>query len=267
MTEAEWLACDDLGRILALVEARASERKLTLLACACCRRVWPLLLFEASRRAVEIAERFADGLEEVAPVGDAGVAAYNAELCIEAVVHPPSSYDVETETEAECREVLAASGFPGRAVLEAAKAAAWLCDSSSVRRVLPAILSCTATAASLAARAPGAAPDQEAAQAERRAQAGLARDLLGDLVLPARLAASWLTALVRSVARAADDERALPSGALDPARLAVLADALEDAGCTDAAVLGHLRGPGPHARGCWAVDLILAKEPTPAGPP
>ncbi len=39
--------------------------------------------------------------------------------------------------------------------------------------------------------------------------------------------------------------------------LPVLADLLEEAGCCDADLLGHLRGPGPHAKGCWAVDLIL----------
>jgi hypothetical protein len=39
--------------------------------------------------------------------------------------------------------------------------------------------------------------------------------------------------------------------------LPVLADALEEAGCGDAEVLGHLRGPGPHVRGCWALDLVL----------
>jgi hypothetical protein len=41
---------------------------------------------------------------------------------------------------------------------------------------------------------------------------------------------------------------------------AILADALEEAGCTDAAILSHLRGPGPHVRGCWVVDLLLGKE-------
>jgi hypothetical protein len=40
----------------------------------------------------------------------------------------------------------------------------------------------------------------------------------------------------------------------------LLADVLEDAGCTDAQLLDHLRGSGPHARGCWAVDLFLAKS-------
>jgi hypothetical protein len=43
-------------------------------------------------------------------------------------------------------------------------------------------------------------------------------------------------------------------------RLPFLADALEDAGCTDDNLLGHLRGPGPHVRGCWAVDLVLGKR-------
>jgi hypothetical protein len=42
-------------------------------------------------------------------------------------------------------------------------------------------------------------------------------------------------------------------------RLPHLADALEHAGCTDAELLGHLRSPGPHVRGCWAVDLVLGK--------
>jgi hypothetical protein len=42
--------------------------------------------------------------------------------------------------------------------------------------------------------------------------------------------------------------------------LPVLADALEDAGCESGDLLRHLRGPGPHVRGCWVVDLILAKS-------
>jgi hypothetical protein len=43
-------------------------------------------------------------------------------------------------------------------------------------------------------------------------------------------------------------------------RLPILADALEDAGCDNADILDHLRGPGPHVRGCWALDLVLGKE-------
>jgi hypothetical protein len=42
--------------------------------------------------------------------------------------------------------------------------------------------------------------------------------------------------------------------------LPILADALEKAGCDDTDILGHCRGPGPHVRGCWVVDLLLGKE-------
>jgi hypothetical protein len=40
----------------------------------------------------------------------------------------------------------------------------------------------------------------------------------------------------------------------------ILADALQDAGCASDDVLSHCRGPGPHVRGCWVVDLMLGKE-------
>jgi hypothetical protein len=40
----------------------------------------------------------------------------------------------------------------------------------------------------------------------------------------------------------------------------LLADMMEDAGCTDPQILEHLRGSGPHVRGCWVVDLLLGKS-------
>ena len=40
----------------------------------------------------------------------------------------------------------------------------------------------------------------------------------------------------------------------------ILADALEEAGCTNEDMLAHLRSPGLHVRGCWVVDLLLGKE-------
>jgi hypothetical protein len=70
----------------------------------------------------------------------------------------------------------------------------------------------------------------------------------------------WLTATVQALAQAAYNERSLPVGTLDLSRLAVLGDALEEAGCGDDTLLTHLRSPGPHVRGCWALDLVLAKE-------
>jgi hypothetical protein len=68
-----------------------------------------------------------------------------------------------------------------------------------------------------------------------------------------------LAAGVLRLARAAYEDRPLPSASLDTARLAVLADALEESGCTEEALRGHLRGPGLPVRGCWALDLLLGK--------
>jgi hypothetical protein len=52
----------------------------------------------------------------------------------------------------------------------------------------------------------------------------------------------------------------MPEGTLDSARLAILSDALLDAGCDNEELIAHCRSPEPHVRGCWAVDLILGKE-------
>src|SRR5262245_14000236 len=60
MTEAEWLACGDPARMLAFLRGRASDRKLRLFACACCRQSWAEMTDERSRRAVELGELFAD---------------------------------------------------------------------------------------------------------------------------------------------------------------------------------------------------------------
>ena len=86
------------------------------------------------------------------------------------------------------------------------------------------------------------------------------RCVVGNPFRPVTINPAWLTATVTSLARTAYEERTLPSGELDPARLAVLSDALEEAGCADTDILAHLRGPGPHVRGCWVVDLVLGKD-------
>ncbi len=95
---------------------------------------------------------------------------------------------------------------------------------------------------------------------ERVEQVSLLRDLFGNPFRPVTVSPAWQTPQLVALAQAAYEERELPAGTLDPARLAVLADALEEAGCTDADILNHLGGPGPHVRGCWAVDLLLGKS-------
>jgi hypothetical protein len=92
---------------------------------------------------------------------------------------------------------------------------------------------------------------------DKTCQVALLYDCFGPFPFrPVAVAASWLAwndGAVRKMAQAIYDERAFD-------RLPLLADALEDAGCTSADILAHCRGPGPHVRGCWVVDLVLGKE-------
>jgi hypothetical protein len=105
--------------------------------------------------------------------------------------------------------------------------------------------------------------DASAYQAESNEYANLLRDILGTLFRPFVVDPRWLawnSGTIAVLAQTIYDERRLPEGALDKDRLAVLADALEEAGCTDPDILAHCRGPGPHVRGCWVIDLLLGKE-------
>lgn len=65
--------------------------------------------------------------------------------------------------------------------------------------------------------------------------------------------ASWLTTDARLLAGGIYTDRAFD-------RMPILADALQDAGCDNDDILNHCRGPGPHVRGCWVIDLVLGKE-------
>jgi hypothetical protein len=96
----------------------------------------------------------------------------------------------------------------------------------------------------------------EGSQAESSAQAVMLRDILGNPFRPVAIdpaCLTWDDGPISKLAQTIYDDRTFD-------RLPILADALEEAGCDNADILYHLRGPGPHVRGCWAVDLILGKE-------
>jgi hypothetical protein len=97
-------------------------------------------------------------------------------------------------------------------------------------------------------------------ESERPYQVLLLRDIFANPFRHVSIEPTWQTPTVNRLAVAAYEERHLPSGELDTARLVILADALEESGCDSADILTHLRGPGPHVRGCWVVDLLLGKE-------
>jgi hypothetical protein len=93
------------------------------------------------------------------------------------------------------------------------------------------------------------------------AMRGLMRRLInevhGNPFRPIAFEPSWRTPTVAALAQAAYEVRLVPSCELDCTRLAILADALAEAGCNNSDILTHLRSPGPHVRGCWPVDLCL----------
>jgi len=84
-------------------------------------------------------------------------------------------------------------------------------------------------------------------------QVDLLHDIFCNPFRPINLSPAWLTTKVVELAQQIYDERAFD-------RLPTLANALEEAGCTNPEILSHCRGPGPHVRGCWVVDLLLGKK-------
>lgn len=87
----------------------------------------------------------------------------------------------------------------------------------------------------------------------RAAHAALFRCLTPPPFAPAVCRPEWLTSAVVGIAASIYDGRNFHD-------CPILADAFEDAGCDNAELLAHLRGPGPHARGCWPVDLALGRD-------
>ncbi|AMV27478.1 hypothetical protein VT84_23965 [Gemmata sp. SH-PL17] len=81
----------------------------------------------------------------------------------------------------------------------------------------------------------------------------LLRDIVGNPFRPVTFFPSWRTSTAVTLASQMYESREF--GAMP-----ILADALQDAGCDNADALDHCRGPGPHVRGCWVVDMVLGKE-------
>jgi hypothetical protein len=286
VTESQWLAATDPAEMVDWLDqaGRLSERKARLFMVACCRRLWPQVMGGLGARAVKVAERYADGGATEADLRQAHNALHAEVYWVReaetwwgqrvleflhrlggasddpwAYDFPPTPFD------------LAVLATASRTALEAARVVA--------RRVV---------------RVPeGFEGDQAATEAAR---ASLVCDLLrhhfGNPFRPSRPPAAallaWNGGVLRHLAQAAYEyptapmttchqepavrrgpqrprprlplspEPPGPPGEMDPVHLAVLADALEEAGFADPEMLAHLRGPGPHERGCWAVDAVLS---------
>jgi hypothetical protein len=227
--------------MLEFLRGKTSERKLRLFACACCRRIWHIMPDEHCRGAVEVAERYADGIASESELRSATQEVWDSRGDLDPLAAPvhsaaadaawytahPASYPDEV---ARSAAFAAADAVADAVLLRAGKDPVALFDN----------------------------PDSLAAyDAEHVAQAGMLRDMHGPLpfrcvaIDPAWL--RWNHGTVPAIARRVYDERAFHD-------LPILADALEDAGCAAADLLAHCRSGGEHGRGCWAVDLILGRS-------
>ena len=205
-----------------------SNRKQRLFDCACVRRIWHLLLDEKGRKAVEVAEGFADGQASIDELRDAQGFALSA---------------------ADAQATLYLPGTPNSySVLAAAAGAAWEFRSGAdpLRHTAEAIAWQGLTKNGRSERRLA----KEKFAEERKIQATLLREIVGNPFWPFRVLPSTLAA---SLAQVIYDQR-------DFDRLPKVADALEKAGCDNPKVLSHCWLPGPHVRGCWVVDAVLGKR-------
>jgi carbon storage regulator CsrA len=218
---ASWIRGTDPSQLLALLPATTSARKLRLFAVACARRVEGVWNQGTRLDVLDLVERFADGL----PCLELTSAVRRLTVLLGEVLY---------------RDHLgpSVSAARGAALPDASQAAA--------RASWDAVNACGHALA-----------DDKDEEAARRAQVYLLHCIFGNPWEPievGRDVLAWHDGLIVSAARRIYESR-------DFTELPVLADMLEDAGCSDARMLDHCHGPGPHARGCFVVDLILAKDP------
>jgi len=225
-TDQDWQTGNDLDKMLAFLWRRLSIRKLRLIACAFCRRVWSAMTDERSRRAIAAAESLADGLADMNAVPRTEIEAQRA-------------WDDAISDGRRCH----------------AAAAAWVTLAADDWNAEWDIGEGPTKAVSWAAtNARWVEGGGELEQREKVAQAEILRDVTGPIPLRSiAVSPTWLTINVVALAQAIYEERAFD-------RLPILADALEDAGCTKAEILNHCRQSGVHVRGCWVIDLLLGKE-------
>jgi hypothetical protein len=224
VTEGVWLTSDSPDVLLGYPSLPTSVRKWLLFGCACCRILRWRFVDKRSWAAVEAVERFIEG-----EVGDAVVQAAGVEA------------DAAWDDVGPFRGTWRLTGSGQITAL------------ASHHLLFPFAWS-QATAKSFRASVVEAvAVVRQAVDPRKARQADLLRDVFGNPFRRVAVDPAWLTSTVVALARGIYAEKAFD-------RLPILADALMDAGCDHAAVLGHCRSDGPHVRGCWVVDLLLGKS-------
>jgi hypothetical protein len=221
MTESEWQTCANPLLMLDFLKGKVSDRKLRLFVVACCRQGWRRLTNPYLRLAVEAAELYADARITVEELTKIRAAAWSV------------NQNRQKHAVAAARAT----------VREAAWAAAREAQQQMIQQVWRELQAFWETA-----------PEKK--KASQQSQGNLLRCIIGNPFSPVAVHQDWLAWNAATVSRLAQpiyEERAFE-------RLLMLADALEEAGCTNLDILMHCRNPGDHVRGCWVIDLLLGKE-------
>ncbi|VTR93498.1 Uncharacterized protein OS=Sorangium cellulosum (strain So ce56) GN=sce5710 PE=4 SV=1 [Gemmata massiliana] len=240
MKKAEWPTCQKPKDMLyALLKAKRSGRKFRLFACACCRSVWHLLSDSRNRQGVETAEALADGF-----VTDLqALERYNAAAAVYSEVAAPSRFDAGLEAAQAAQVTLLDYEAPQNAQRHASIASYHTVTATSLTEIQT--------------YSEDTIPDYNARASvelrENGIQATWLRCIFGNPFRPVTPSPLWHTSTTVALASQMYESR-------DFSAMPILADALQDAGCNNEDVLSHCRGPGPHVRGCWVVDLVLGKK-------
>jgi hypothetical protein len=243
MTEDEWLASTDPEPMLFHCAGIASDRKLRLFATACCRRIAHVISDENTRMIVDVSEKYADGMNvsldfEFQNFGFSDFHNYRDNRQVTVIEAIALSAVSCLRHRLKCSDASQDSSF----VMGHPELARQNLTKEEQERIVNS-RGATVKMATI----------NKARKQELIEQARLIRDIFGNPFRPVTINPSWLTATVIALATSIYSEKAFD-------RLPILADALQDAGCENDEILNHLRQPGEHCRGCWALDLVLAKE-------
>ena len=210
----------------------ATPRALWLFHAACARRVADVLPDDNARSLIELTEQVADG---VISIEQWGQAAYE-------VIDPYVGNERARDGAGGATFGLLMHLYPG--------------EAGATRHVAGSVIEARAYRAATHGHPTAMTRDQWVAESVADEEAALLRlfhCLFDGPDRSVRFLPEWRTATVQALAEGIYAQQTFD-------RLPILADALQDAGCDAADVLAHCRGPGPHARGCWVIDRVLARQ-------
>lgn len=243
MKEHDWLTCEESIWLLEFLKQRASVRKLRLFAVACCRRIEHFLSDEQCQKGVNVAEKFADSEATVLELET------SRQTISQLLNQLPEPFVGEQEPDDAL--ILRWDALEVVRCATKTELSGAVFDSECDTAVALVASGCANLAG---ANCIGYADRAVERGREYSRQTDILRDIFGNPFRPPPpIEPSLLTPAVVALAGDIYQQRAFE-------RLPDLAAALEAGGCRDSELLDHLRGPGPHVRGCWALDLVLGKQ-------